>query len=58
MKILIKIILLTLFLSHIKIYAQSPYTEKDQKFFKSMTTLFSLVEIERPTESFIDYDYS
>lgn len=57
MKILIRIILLTLFLSYIKIYAQSPYTEKDQKFFKSMTTLFSLVEIERPTESFIDYDY-
>ena len=57
MKTLFKIILLTLLLSYMKVYAQSPYTEKDQKFFKAMANLFSLVEIERQTESFIDYDY-
>lgn len=57
MRIFVKIILLTLFLSYVKIYAQSPYTEKDQKFFKAMANILSLIEIERTTESFIDYDY-
>ena len=57
MKMFFRIILLTLLLSYMKVYAQSPYTEKDQKFFKAMANLFSLVEIERQTESFIDYDY-
>lgn len=59
MKVFIKAVYLTLFLSFIKIYAQSPYSEKEQNILKGIVNLWPYIglETERPTVGFIPYDY-
>ncbi|MEI0603964.1 hypothetical protein R4K55_07055 [Brachyspira alvinipulli] len=43
----------------INIYAQSPYTEKEQKMLKNIVTIWPYIGLEpvRPTESYMPFDY-
>ena len=41
------------------IYAQSPYTEKEQKFLENIIRIWPYIGLEtvRPTETYMPYDY-
>ncbi|MEI0526963.1 hypothetical protein R4K54_13700 [Brachyspira murdochii] len=60
MKNILKFIIFNLIIiSYFEVYAQSPYTEKDQRLLKGIVTVWPYIGIEpvRPTESYMPIDY-
>ncbi|WPC36658.1 hypothetical protein PQQ32_07125 [Brachyspira hyodysenteriae] len=59
MKNILKLIVLNLVLACTIVYGQSPYTDKDQKVLKGAIDVWPYIgiEYERPTESYMPFDY-
>ncbi|WP_416487354.1 hypothetical protein [Brachyspira hyodysenteriae] len=59
MKNILKLIVLNLVLACTIVYGQSPYTDKDQKVLKGAIDAWTYIgiEYERPTESYMPFDY-
>lgn len=59
MKNILKLIVLNLVLACTIVYGQSPYTDKDQKVLKGAIDAWPYIgiEYERPTESYMPFDY-
>ena len=59
MKNILTLIILSLIISLQAVYAQSPYTEKEQRLLKGIVDVWPYIGIEpiRPTESYMPFDF-